>query len=68
MFRNPRLLLLARRHLNPMMWVMGWWQSRQAVQRAETKHKTVVARERLLAAGLALRCYESDRGHPPARA
>jgi hypothetical protein len=56
-----------RKHLNPIMWVMGWWQSRQAVQRAELKHKTVVAHERLLAAELALRCYLSEQGHPPAR-
>jgi hypothetical protein len=56
-----------RRHVNPIMWVMGWWQSRQAMQRGETKHKTVVARERLLAVELALRCYQSEQGHPPAR-
>ena len=56
-----------RNRFNPIMWVMGWWQTRQAMQRAETKHKTVVARERLLAAELALRCYQSEQGHPPAR-
>jgi hypothetical protein len=56
-----------RKHVNPIMWVMGWWQSRQAVQRAETKHKVVVARERLLAVELALRCYQFEQGHPPAR-
>ena len=37
------------------------------MQKAETKHKTVVARERLLAVELALRCYQSEQGHPPAR-
>jgi hypothetical protein len=56
-----------RKQVNPIMWVMGWWQSRQAVQKSETKHKVVVARERLLAAELALRCYLSEQGHPPAR-
>jgi hypothetical protein len=56
-----------RKHVNPIMWVMGWWQSRQAVQRAELKHKTVVAHERLLLVELALRCYTSQQGHPPAR-
>jgi hypothetical protein len=56
-----------RKHLNPILWVMGWWQSRQAVQRAETKHKVVVARERLLAVELALRCHQFEQGHPPAR-
>jgi hypothetical protein len=55
------------KHFNPIMWVMGWWQIRQAMQRAETKTKTVVARERLLAVELALRCYQSAHGHPPAR-
>ena len=56
-----------RKQVNPIVWVMGWWQSRQAVQRAELKHKTVVAHQRLLAAELALRCYQSEQGHPPAR-
>ena len=56
-----------RKQVNPIMWVMGWWQSRQAVQKSETKHKAVVARERLLAVELALRCYQSEQGHPPAR-
>ena len=67
--RNERRFMRyqIRRNLNPMVWVMGWWQSRQAVQKAETKHKLVVARERLLAVELALRCYQSEQGHPPAR-
>ena len=55
------------KQFNPIIWVMRWWQIRQAMQRAETKHKTMVARERLLAAELALRCYQSKQGHPPAR-
>jgi hypothetical protein len=56
-----------RKHFNPIIWVMDWWQIRRAMQRAETKTKTVVARERLLAAELALRCYQSEQGHPPTR-
>jgi len=56
-----------RKRFNPIMQVMGWWQTRQAVQKAETKHKTVVARERLLAVELALRSYQSEQGHPPVR-
>jgi hypothetical protein len=56
-----------RQHLNPITWVMGWWQSRRAVQRAELKHKTVVAHEHLIVAELALRGYQSEQGHPPAR-
>ncbi|MGA2656334.1 MAG: hypothetical protein ABSH34_02335 [Verrucomicrobiota bacterium] len=54
-------------HFNPIMWAMAWWQTRQAMARGETKHRTVVAHERLLAAELALRCYEAEQGHPPAR-
>ena len=49
------------------MQVTGWLQARQALRRAETKCKVMEARERLLAAELALRCYQSDQGHPPAR-
>ena len=55
------------KQFNPIIWVMGLVAMRQAMQRAETKHKTMVARERLLAAELALRCYQSEQGHPPAR-
>jgi hypothetical protein len=56
-----------RKQANPIIWVVGWWQSRQVVQSSESKHKTVVARERLLALELALRCYQAEQGHPPAR-
>jgi hypothetical protein len=49
-----------RNRFNPIMQVMGWLQVRQAVQRAKTKHKLVVSRERLLTAELALRCYQSE--------
>ncbi len=54
-------------HFNPVMWAMGWWQARQMMQGAETRHKIVIAHERLLAAELALRSYQSEQGHPPAR-
>jgi hypothetical protein len=56
-----------RNRFNPILQVISWWQTRQAVQKAETKHKAMVARERLLAAELALRCYQSQQRHPPAR-
>ncbi len=67
--QNERRFMRYQRgkHFNPIIWVMDWWQIRRAMQRAETKTKTVVARERLLAAELALRCYQSEQGHPPAR-
>jgi hypothetical protein len=54
------------KQFNPVVWVRNWWQIRRAMQRAETKPKTVVARERLLAVELALRCYQTQQGHPPA--
>jgi hypothetical protein len=46
---------------------IAWWEGRQMVESAETRHKTVAAHERLLAAELALRCYQAEQGHPPAR-
>ncbi|MGO8928688.1 MAG: hypothetical protein ACLQU3_17605 [Limisphaerales bacterium] len=55
------------KQFNPIIWVMHWWRMRQAMRLAETKHKTMVARQRLLAAELALCCYQSEQGHPPAR-
>jgi hypothetical protein len=52
---------------NPIVWVWHWWEIRQVLQRAETKHKKMVARERVLLTELALRCYQSEQGHPPVR-
>ena len=56
-----------RSRFNPIMWVSGWWQSRAGKERAEGKHKLVIAHERLLATELALRDYRSEQGHPSAR-
>jgi hypothetical protein len=56
-----------RNRFNPVMWAMAWWQSRQALERAEIKHNVVIAHERLLAAELALRCYQSEQGRVSAR-
>lgn len=56
-----------RAHPNPIMWLMGWWQSRQTIKRAESRHQTIVASERLLTVELALRCYLAEQGHLPAR-
>jgi hypothetical protein len=55
------------RHPNPILWVAGWWQSRDSREKAEVKHRIVAAHERLLVAELALRCAQSELGHPPAR-
>ena len=55
------------KQFNPIIWVRHWWEIRQVLQGAEPKHKKVVARERVLLTELALRCYQSEQGHPPAR-
>jgi len=52
---------------NPITWGMTRWQRRRSIQRAERRHNRVIAHERLLAVELALRCYDSEQGHPPAR-
>jgi hypothetical protein len=51
---------------NPLNWLMGWWQNRSAVEHFETRHKTIMAQERLLVMELALRCYWSEHGSVPA--
>jgi hypothetical protein len=55
--------------LNPITWVQSWWESRGSKdkEKAEAKHKLVIAHERLLVTELALRCAQSEQGHPPAR-
>jgi hypothetical protein len=57
----------AGRFPNPVAWVTGWWRSRDVIRKAEPKHLTIVAQERLLLAELALRCYRSERAQVPAR-
>ena len=54
-------------NLNPVEWAVGWWNTRQSVQKAEFRNKSVLAHERLLMADLALRCYKSERQNLPAR-
>jgi len=54
-------------HPNPLMRVLGWWQSRGSKVKAELKDKTVVAHERLLAGELALRSCQLEQGRVPAR-
>lgn len=51
--------------MNPIMWVWGWWQSRGSKEKAEAKHKMVIAHERLLMTELSLRCYQSEQGRAP---
>jgi len=52
---------------NPMAWALARWGTWRSQQRAAMRHKRLVAHERLLAAELALRCYQFEQGHPPAR-
>jgi hypothetical protein len=56
-----------RNPLNLISWVMAWRQTRQMMERAETKHKVVFAHERLLAGEMALRCYQFEKAGLPVR-
>jgi hypothetical protein len=50
---------------NVVTWAMTRWKLRGSRQRAEIRHKRVVARVRLLTAELAVRCYQSEQGLVP---
>jgi hypothetical protein len=52
---------------NPLNWITTWRQVQGLMKASETRHKAVVAHERLLTAELALRCYASTHGGGPAR-
>ncbi len=52
---------------NPVKWVAGWWQARGLIEHSETRHKIVIAHERLLAVEIALRCYRASEASPPVR-
>jgi len=52
---------------NLIIQAVGWWHSRQSLQKAETRQRIIIARERLLAGELALRCYQSEQGRVAAR-
>ena len=54
-----------RKGFNPILWAITRWQHWRSVQRGATRHKRIVARERLLTAELALRCYRSEQGRAP---
>ncbi len=53
--------------VNPILWVVQWPQLLRSIKKASEKHYRITAQERLLAAELALRCYQSEKGRPPAR-
>src|SRR5260370_27848486 len=46
---------------------MAWRQTRQVMERDETKQKVVIAHERLLAGEMALRCYQFEKAGLPVR-
>jgi hypothetical protein len=46
-------------------WVVTLWQRRETIQKVERIDKRAIARERLLMAELAVRCYQSEQGRPP---
>jgi hypothetical protein len=56
-----------RKVLNPIRWVTGTWQIWSAGKLSEQKHNRLVARLRLLTAGLALRCYQTEQGRAPSQ-
>jgi hypothetical protein len=54
-------------HFNPLRLAIDWSLSRNGEEYAKRKHKIITAHERLLAAELALRCYQSEQGRVPTR-
>ena len=66
--QNERLYMhhQMRKSVNPLQWLVGWWQMRPAMRKAEAKHNRMVARRRLLTVELALRCYQQDQAGGPA--
>lgn len=56
---------LGRNRMNPVLLLIAWWQTRQTKAKSEVRHKSIIARERLLMIELALRCYQSEHGHAP---
>jgi hypothetical protein len=51
---------------NPITWVSGWWQGRQAIKGSALRHNSTLAHVSLLTIELNLRCYLADHGQPPA--
>jgi hypothetical protein len=54
-----------RQTLNPVAWLSSWWTNRPLLDKARKMHYVILARMRLMAAELALRCYRSAHGNPP---
>jgi hypothetical protein len=56
-----------KKSVNPVHWIVGWWQARTAIKRSHERHDTITARRRLIIVELALRCYVAETGKVPAR-
>lgn len=56
-----------RHSSNPIEWITVCRQGWQSDRRALRPHKKAAAHLGLLATELALRCYQSSKGRPPAR-
>lgn len=54
------------KRINPLAWIQEWWQTWSLNKRAKQKHDRSDVRVRLIATELAVRCYQSDLGRPPA--
>lgn len=54
-----------KHQFNPILLVSSWWNMSAAFKRAELRHKTVIAHERLLIVELALRSFQLDKGQIP---
>jgi hypothetical protein len=53
--------------VNPVSWVADWWQTRGFIRTSEARHNLTLAHGRLVMLELALRCYRSGKGEPPAQ-
>ena len=65
-WRNESAFMWRQRQ-NPLLLVVSLAQIRSAKVRAEEKDRRIKATIRLLATELSIRCYQQEKGHPPAR-
>jgi len=65
-WRNERAFMW-RQSRNPLLLIATAAPMRPAKVRAEERIRRIKATVRLLAAELSIRCYQQEKGHPPAR-
>ncbi len=51
--------------VSPLSWPQGLWQNWQVLVSTESRHKSAVAKGRLLQAEAAARCYLAEQGRAP---